>query len=436
MLGTNPDGEVVEQRRRDLQDVATALADQVVMGPVGKVEHGAARSELDALHDAEVDQHVEGPVHRALVELGVVGADGGDDVRRRHVVSGPPDEGVDDHPARPGHPSAAAAQTLDDVVGPLVGHHDVEATERLTVANRSLMHARSQQQVARSKVAIMRVIATAVSLALIGVGGHVGGLSPAAEDDDARLLVATTVAPITSIVANIVGDRADIEGIVPEGPTRTRSSRNRASPSCCRPPTSCTSTASSSRSRHESSPRRTSPTTPRSSNWASRRSPRTSTVYDFSFPEEGGKPNPHLWTNPPMALRYAEIVRDDMSARDPDNADYYAANYDAFAELIDELDGAMRESFATVPARKLLTYHDAYAYFAEEYDWDVIGAIQVSDFEDPTPREVAELIEQVEAERGAGDLRVRGVPQPGARADRPRSRRRVRRRAARRRPAW
>ena len=44
-----------------------------------------------------------------------------------------------------------------------------------------------------------------------------------------------------------------------------------------------------------------------------------------------------------MASRYAEIVRDDMSERDPDNADYYAANYDAFAEVIDELDAAMRD---------------------------------------------------------------------------------------------
>ena len=70
-------------------------------------------------------QHVEGPVHRALVELGVVGAHGGDDVRCRHVVAGAPGEGVDDHAARSGHPSAAAAQTLDDLVGPLVGHHSV-----------------------------------------------------------------------------------------------------------------------------------------------------------------------------------------------------------------------------------------------------------------------------------------------------------------------
>ena len=76
-----------------------------------------------------------------------------------------------------------------------------------------------------------------------------------------------------------------------------------------------------------------------------------------------------------------------MSGRDPGNADYYAANYAAFDELVDELDAAMRASFPTIPQRELFTYHDAYAYFAETYDWDLIGAIQVSDFEDPTPAE-------------------------------------------------
>jgi ABC-type Zn uptake system ZnuABC Zn-binding protein ZnuA len=43
----------------------------------------------------------------------------------------------------------------------------------------------------------------------------------------------------------------------------------------------------------------------------------------------------------------------------------------------------------------LLTYHDAYAYFARDYGWKVIGAIQVSDFEDPTAKEIIRLIGQV-----------------------------------------
>ena len=48
--------------------------------------------------------------------------------------------------------------------------------------------------------------------------------------------------------------------------------------------------------------------------------------------------------------------------------------------------------------RELLTYHDAYAYFARTYGWTVIGAIQPENFEDPTPKEVAALIDQVRAE--------------------------------------
>jgi ABC-type Zn uptake system ZnuABC Zn-binding protein ZnuA len=120
-------------------------------------------------------------------------------------------------------------------------------------------------------------------------------------------------------------------------------------------------------------------------------------LYDFSFPESEGKPNPHLWTDPTYAREYARIIAADLSERDPEGADVYAANLAAFEGIIDELDAAMREAFATIPPddRKLLTYHDAYAYFARTYGWEVIGAIQVSDFEDPTPREVADLIDQV-----------------------------------------
>jgi ABC-type Zn uptake system ZnuABC Zn-binding protein ZnuA len=121
-------------------------------------------------------------------------------------------------------------------------------------------------------------------------------------------------------------------------------------------------------------------------------------IYDFSFPKEDGKPNPHLWTDPTLARRYAEIVKDDMSGRDPSNAAYYAENFTMFSAMIDGFDQGMRTSFATVPKRELLTYHDAYAYFAKTYGWKVIGAIQVSDFEDPTPAEVAALIDQVKVE--------------------------------------
>ena len=61
------------------------------------------------------------------------------------------------------------------------------------------------------------------------------------------------------------------------------------------------------------------------------------------------------------------------------------------------MDQAIRTAVATVPEsnRKLLTYHDSWAYFATQYGMEVIGAVQPSNFSQPSVREVAALIDQV-----------------------------------------
>jgi ABC-type Zn uptake system ZnuABC Zn-binding protein ZnuA len=129
--------------------------------------------------------------------------------------------------------------------------------------------------------------------------------------------------------------------------------------------------------------------------------PESEYIFDFSFPKEGGKPNPHLWTNPPMAKKYAQVVRDVLVRRDPSNASIYERNFSAFALKIDALDEATKTATATIPEdqRKLLTYHDAYAYFATNYGFTVVGAIQPSSFDEPTPKDIAELISQVKSQK-------------------------------------
>jgi ABC-type Zn uptake system ZnuABC Zn-binding protein ZnuA len=124
-------------------------------------------------------------------------------------------------------------------------------------------------------------------------------------------------------------------------------------------------------------------------------------IYDFSFPRDGGKPNPHLWTDPPMARCYAVVAASVLSRADPANADYYLANASRFEARVDELDQQFKKASDTTPPpnRELLTYHDAYAYFAAHYHWKIIGAIQVSSFEDPSAKEVAALINQVKKEK-------------------------------------
>jgi manganese/iron transport system substrate-binding protein len=123
-------------------------------------------------------------------------------------------------------------------------------------------------------------------------------------------------------------------------------------------------------------------------------------VFDFSFPEEAGDPNPHIWLSVPYAMKFANLTRDKLIDMDRANADYYTENNDRYITKLKQLDKGIMKTVQTVPEenRKLLTYHDSWAYFAPRYGMVIIGAIQPSDFGQPTPREVASLIDQIKAE--------------------------------------
>ena len=243
-----------------------------------------------------------------------------------------------------------------------------------------------------------RIGVALAALGLVGSGcGSSGADTPARHG---RLKVATTVAPITSIVAAVGGDHVDITGIVPEG---TNSHTFEPKPSVAELLSVADVVFVNGLSLEEATTRLAEESSRDGAEiveLGTRAIPRDRFIVDFSFPEKDGKPNPHLWTDPKYADRYAQIVRDTLVERDKANAASYRANYEFFAASTARLDAAMRQAFATIPegSRKLLTYHDAYAYFAVDYGFDIVGAIQVSDFEDPTPREVGRLIEQVKAE--------------------------------------
>lgn len=215
-----------------------------------------------------------------------------------------------------------------------------------------------------------------------------------------KLQIRSTVAPLTSIVANIVGDLAEVRGLVPEG---VNSHTFEPKPSMAADLAEADVVFVNGLQLEEPTTKLADANLPEGGQiieLGTLALDEDQYLYDFSFPEDGGKPNPHLWTNPPMAACYARTVASVVAKADPANADAYAANLDAYLAKVDDLDRRMAAATETVPEqnRRLLTYHDAYAYFAARYGWTVVGAVQPSDFEEPTPKEVAELIDQVRDE--------------------------------------
>ena len=224
-----------------------------------------------------------------------------------------------------------------------------------------------------------------------------GGQAPAGVPSSGLLKVVSTVSPITSIVENIGGTRIELEGIVPEG---VNSHTFAPAPSVAKVISQADLIVLNGLLLEE----------PTLSMARANKKPQAIILslgdealaqedwqFDFSFPQAQGRPNPHLWPDPLLALRYAELVRDQLAALDASNADYYTANLEEFRQRIHALDAAVKNAVATIPPanRKLLTYHDSWAYFARRYSLEVVGAVQPSSFTHPSVQEVAQLIKQV-----------------------------------------
>lgn len=240
---------------------------------------------------------------------------------------------------------------------------------------------------------------TAVSPTPIETVKSSSDVSPNADDVNYQtdLLVVTTVAPITNIVSNIAGDRIRVVGIIPEG-TDSHTFEPRPSDGemlakanlvfvnglALEQPTMA---LAGSVKPSETEVYELGSNTITKDQW----------VFDNSFPQAEGKPNPHLWVSTALAEAYAKLAAEQLSKLDPEGTDYYAANLESYLAKLQNLDQVTREVVDSIPSenRKLLTYHDSWPYWAKQYGFEVIGAIQPSDFNEPSAQEVSQLIDQI-----------------------------------------
>jgi ABC-type Zn uptake system ZnuABC Zn-binding protein ZnuA len=106
--------------------------------------------------------------------------------------------------------------------------------------------------------------------------------------------------------------------------------------------------------------------------------------------------DPHFWLDPLNVIRYAENIRDALSALDPAGADAYRVNAAAYAEKLRELDRWIAAEVARVPPGKrlLVTNHESLGYFADRYGFRIVGTVipSVSTGSSPSARQLADLV--------------------------------------------
>lgn len=99
---------------------------------------------------------------------------------------------------------------------------------------------------------------------------------------------------------------------------------------------------------------------------------------DYLDPEEDEEDleyDPHIWFSITHWETVTEHVADQLSEKDPDNEDYYQDNAQAYLAELDELRAYVDGRVDEVPeqSRYLVTAHDAFQYFGEEFGFDVVG---------------------------------------------------------------
>ena len=113
-----------------------------------------------------------------------------------------------------------------------------------------------------------------------------------------------------------------------------------------------------------------------------------------------GEPNPHFWLDPTLVRdHYLPAIATALTAIDPAGKATYDANVASYSATLDALDADLKAKVEEIPAadRKLVTFHDAFPYFARHYGFELIGVIVANVGQEPTAGELAALVDTVKA---------------------------------------
>jgi ABC-type Zn uptake system ZnuABC Zn-binding protein ZnuA len=112
--------------------------------------------------------------------------------------------------------------------------------------------------------------------------------------------------------------------------------------------------------------------------------------------------DPHVWIDPNNVMVWVDNIEQVLSEADPGNQGVYQANADAYMGELKAVDAYIREQVDTIPEenRKLVTDHELFGYFAEEYGFEVVGAVipSFSTTAGASAGDVADLVELIKEE--------------------------------------
>lgn len=122
--------------------------------------------------------------------------------------------------------------------------------------------------------------------------------------------------------------------------------------------------------------------------------------------------NAHIWLDAKNAMRMVWNIAEGLKAVFPDSAEVIAKNADEYINRLDALDKELFTGLSGLQKRDIVTFHEAFPYFAKAYGLNTIASVTLDPDEAPSPAELSRVIEKV---RAAGNCPL--FSEPGADSD-------------------
>ncbi len=108
--------------------------------------------------------------------------------------------------------------------------------------------------------------------------------------------------------------------------------------------------------------------------------------------EENGETNPHMWVSISGCIQQVENIAQVLAQKDPEYAQQYLENAEKYVQRLSALRDKMHQALDDLPHRDVVTFHEAFPYFAEEFDLNIVQVVNREPDSQPNAQEMAETI--------------------------------------------
>ena len=107
--------------------------------------------------------------------------------------------------------------------------------------------------------------------------------------------------------------------------------------------------------------------------------------------------NAHIWVSVSGNIDEVKNIASQLETLDPENKDAYEANTNTYVAKLEDLKTEMHNELDSLPNRDIITFHEAFPYFAEEFNLNIVGVIEIEPDSEPSAKEIENIIATVKA---------------------------------------